>query len=150
MNWYKNSKFCLIFKGSCLKEKRNFCSCKWNIVFSVYELGAWSWNLNSDFTLSDCWFGGVKLAWNADPDKYESIGYGIGFNSRSEFSLSNGSMGKNVNIFGIDMSSSVQIDNKKKDILFLGKRSTQGLNNTMLTAVAQYLINFSRPQRKFV
>ena len=34
------------------------------------------------------------------------------------------------------MSSSVHIDNKEKDILILGKPSTQGLDDTMLTAKA--------------
>ena len=47
-------------------------------------------------------------------------------------------MGKNVIIFGDDMTSSVHIDNKKKDILTLGKAPTQGLDDTMLTAKAQY------------
>ena len=35
--------------------------------------------------------------------------------------------GQNVLIFGVDMSSSGHIDNKKKDILVLGKRPTHGL-----------------------
>ena len=39
------------------------------------------------------------------------------------------SMGKNVIIFGVDMSSSVHTDNKKKDILILGKVPTQGLDD---------------------
>ena len=55
-----------------------------------------SWDLNSDFTLKDCLFGGVKLAKNTDLDKYIHSGYGIGFTSCSEFSLPDGSMGKNV------------------------------------------------------
>ena len=41
---------------------------------------------------------------------------------------------KQVIIFGADMSSSVHIDNKKKDILILGEGSTQGLDDTILTA----------------
>ena len=36
------------------------------------------------------------------------------------------------------MSSSVHIDNEKKDILILGKGSTQGLDDAKLTAEAQY------------
>ena len=40
------------------------------------------------------------------------------------------------------MSSSVHIDNKKKDILILGKGPTQGLDDTTITAEAQYSINF--------
>ena len=51
-------------------------------------------------------------------------------------------MGKNVNIFGVDMSLSAHIDNKGKDILILG--TTQKLNDTKLTAGAQYSINFSK------
>ena len=43
----------------------------------------------------------------------------------------------------------MHIDNKKKDILILGKGSTQGLDNTKLTADADYSINFSRANRKF-
>ena len=45
--------------------------------------------------------------------------------------------GKKV-IFGADISSSVCIDNKKKDILILGKGPTQGL-----TAEKEYSINFN-------
>ena len=48
------------------------------------------------------------------------------------------------------MSSSVHINNKKKDVLILGKGPTQGLDNTTLTAEAQYLINFSKSNRKFL
>ena len=40
-------------------------------------------------------------------------------------------------IFGLDMSSSARIDNKKKDILVLGKGPTQGLEHT-LTAEKMY------------
>ena len=56
----------------------------------------WSRYLNVDFTLKDCLFGAVKITKNADPDKYVYTGYRIGFVSRSEFSLPDGSMGQNV------------------------------------------------------
>ena len=52
-------------------------------------------------------------------------------------------------MFGVDMSSSVHIDNKKKYIYILGKSPTQGLDDAMLTAEAQYSINFSRSNWKF-
>ena len=41
-------------------------------------------------------------------------GYGIGFNTRIELSLPDASVGKNVIIFGVDMGSSVHIDNKER------------------------------------
>ena len=58
--------------------------------------------------------------------KYIYSGYSIGFDSRSEFSLPDGCMGKNVIKFGVDMSSCVHIDNEGKDILILAIGSTQG------------------------
>ena len=50
---------------------------------------------------------------------------------------------------GADMSSSVHIDSKRKDILSLGEGPTERLNNTTLTAETLYSINFSRSNRKF-
>ena len=74
-------------------------------------------------------WGVVKLAKNADSDKCVYNSYGIGFDSRSEFSLPDGSVGKNVIIFGVDMNSSVHIDNKKKDISIVSKGPAQALLN---------------------
>ena len=66
-------------------------------------------------------FESVKLTKNADPVKYKYSGYGIGFDSRSQFSFTDGTMGKNVFIFGVDMSLSVHANNKNRNILILGK-----------------------------
>ena len=41
----------------------------------------------------------VKFAKNVDPDKYVYSGYSIEFDLLSEFSLTDGSVGKNVIIF---------------------------------------------------
>ena len=48
------------------------------------------------------------------------------------------------------MSSSVHIDNKKKDILILGDGPTQGLDDTTSTAEVQYSINFLNQIENFV
>ena len=48
-------------------------------------------------------------------------GYGIGFDRRSIFSIPGGGFVQNVLILGVNMRSSSHIDNKKKDILVLGK-----------------------------
>ena len=79
---------------------------------------------NSDPTLKNCLFGAVTLTKNADIEKYKYSGYGIGFDRRSSFSFPSGGFGQNVLIFGADMSFSAHIDNKKKDILVLGKGPT--------------------------
>ena len=47
------------------------------------------------------------------------------------------------------MSCSIHIDNKKKDILVLGRGPTQGLEIT-LTAEKMYSINFSEKNKIFV
>ena len=46
------------------------------------------------------------------------------------------------------MSSSVHADNKKKDILILGKGLKQGLEHS-LTAEKMYSINFTVTRKKF-
>ena len=51
-------------------------------------------------------------------------------------------------IFGADMSSSIHIDNKKKEILVLGRGPTQGLEST-LNAEKMYSINFIVTKKKF-
>ena len=87
---------------------------------------------------------------NADSDKYMYNSYGIGFNSTSEFSLPDASMGKHVIIFGVDMSSSVHNDNKEKGILILGKEPTQGLDDTTLITKTKYPIKYTQPNKRFV
>ena len=71
---------------------------------------------DKDPTLKNCLFGAVILTKNADIDKYGYSDYGIGFDRKSSFSFPSGRFSQNVIIFGIDMSSSAHIDNKKKDI----------------------------------
>ena len=56
-------------------------------------------------------------------------------------------MGKNVIIFGVDMSTFVHVGNKGKDILILGEGPTQGLDDTTLTAEAKYPIKFTQLQK---
>ena len=57
--------------------------------------------------------------------------------------------GKNVKICGVDISSSVHIDNKNKDILIFGEGPTQGLDDTALTAGAKYPIKLTQPRKSF-
>ena len=47
------SRIRLKFKGSCLKQqnKATFTPNNEENLFVAYELGAWSWDFNTDFTL---------------------------------------------------------------------------------------------------
>ena len=76
-------------------------------------------------------FSAVTLTKNTDIDKYGYSGHGIGFDRRSSFSFPGGGFGQNIIIFGVDISSSPHIDNKKKDILILAIGPTQGLEHTL-------------------
>ena len=104
-------------------------------LYISYILGLHLRNTKTDFTLNNCLFGSVKLAKNTDPDKSKDNGYGIEFDSHSECSFTDGKIGRNTIIFGVNMSLSVDVDNKGKDILFLAEGQTQGLNHR-LTAEA--------------
>ena len=66
----------------------------------------------------------MKLTKNADPDKCGYSGYGIWFDTCSQFLWLDGSWSKSVSIFVADMNSSVHVNNKMKDILVLGEVPT--------------------------
>ena len=58
---------------------------------------------------------------------------------------------KIVIIFGADMSSSVNVNNKEKDILILGEGPTQELDDTTLTGEAKYpQFYFTQSGNRFV
>ena len=145
---YNDTKIKVQLMGGCLKQpKFTFTHKKVVTIYIVYELGASSSNVN-DPTIKNCLFGAVTLTKNADIEKYKYSGYGIGFGRRSSFLFPSGGFGQNVLIFGADMSTSIHIDNKKKDILVLGRGPTQGLEST-LTVEKMYSINFTIRKKKF-
>ena len=112
---YVGNKIRVKFTGSCLKQSNKLTYTYEKIVniYIVYELGASSSHVN-DPTLKNFLFGAVTLTKNADIDKYGYSGHGIGFDRRGSFSFPCGGYGQNVIIFGVDMSSSINIDNKRK------------------------------------
>ena len=119
---YSGTKTKLKFTGSCLKQSKISYSHGTIVnIYIVHELDASSSNIN-DPTFKKCLFGVVTLTKNVNIDKYGYSGYEVGFDRKSSFSFPSGGFGQNVLIFGADMSSSAHIDNKKKDILILGKR----------------------------
>ena len=104
-----SSKLRVRFTGDCFKQEKVTFNPK-NVV-NVVILEMLSRSLNVDFTLKDYLFGSVMLNENTDPDKYSYSGYGIGFVSCSVFSYPGLAWGKDVVIFGLEISSSVHIDN---------------------------------------
>ena len=54
---------------------------------------------------------------NADIEKYKYSEYRIGFDRHEFFAHSSGETGRNLIIFGVDVSSSTKIDNRKRKYL---------------------------------
>ena len=145
---YVGNKIRLKFSGSCLKQPKLQYTHETIVnIYIVYEMGA-SGSNNNDPTLKHCLFGAVTLTKNTDIEKYGYSGYGIGFDRISSSSFPGSGFGQNVLIFGANMSSSTHINNKKKDILVLGKGPTQRVEHT-LTAERMYSINFTMTKKKF-
>ena len=86
------------------------------------------YNASSYPTLENCLFGPISLTKYVDINEYKYSGH-----RKRKFSVNN-RFGRDCIIFGVDMSSSVYVDNKKKDILTLGKGATQGLDGSTMTA----------------
>ena len=119
-------------------------------IFIVFEIKLWPFNVGKDFALGHYLFGAYKLTKDTDSEKCKYSGYGIGFDTHGIFLLSDGIwFAKNVIKFGANMSSSVSIINKKKDILILCKVPNDGLDDTTLTAEKEYSVNFTEQQKKF-
>ena len=138
----------LKFNGSCLIQDQIIYTPQTTVnIYIVYEIT--KNNYISDYpALENCLFGSVKLTKNRDIDKYKYSGYGIGFDRKGEFLFDNG-FGQNVITFGADMSSSVHVSNKTKNILVLGKDFTQGLDRIAIYAEKVYSINFTKTNTKF-
>ena len=123
---YPGTKPSVEFRGSCLKQdKITYDHGKVINIYIVNEISK-TYDISSKSTLENCLFSAVSLTKNDDIDKYKCSGYVIGFDRHGFFSHPSGGTGRNVIILGVDMSSSLKIDIRKKDILILGKGPTQG------------------------
>ena len=121
---YYGTKTRVEFNGNHSKQdKVTFDHEKIVNICIVYEIGK---NINiSDYPKLENWlFRAVTLTKNTDIDKYKYSGYGIGFDRHGSFSSPGIGLGRSVIIFGAEMSLSMKIDNRKKDILILGKGPT--------------------------
>ena len=115
-------------------------------IYLVYRLIPGTKTLG--VTLENCLFGAVKLTKNADIDKCKYSGYGIGYDSRGNFTHPNGGYSKNVIIFGADLISSTHANNKTKNIVVFGKYFIQGIGNTTIYAEKMYSTNFTVANKK--
>ena len=138
----------LIFnhKNSFFKKKKENIIKSGSIVniYIVYSLSQKT--INSDNVLKNCLFAATKVTKpgdTTDTDKYIYSGYGLRFDSTTQFTHPQGGMARNIIIFGVNSSNSVHATNKTENILILGHGLTLKVNNTTIYAEKIYSPNFS-------
>ena len=80
----------------------------------AYDTKSSPYYVDNSFMIRNSLFGTVTLTKDANRDKYFYSGFGVPSDVRETFSLENSRFGKNVIIFGVYMSLSVHVDNKRK------------------------------------
>ena len=127
-------------------------------IYCVYKLDSIASTRDTSYTIQNALFGAMQITKNAtDYDKNNYKGYGICFDERSQFGhtiTENGraytTNGRNVLIFGADMSFSTHATNRANHIYLMGEGLTQGINDTTIYAEKKYWRNFTDPGKKFV
>ena len=106
-------------------------------IYCAYQLDSIASSIDTSFTIQNALFGAMQITKNAtDSDKNNYKGYGICFDERSQFGhtiTENGvtytSNGRDVLIFGADISFSAHATNKANHIYLMGDGLTQGIND---------------------
>ena len=110
---YLGAKVRVKFSGSCLKQDKVTYTHETIVnIYIVYEISK-NLNISTYPTIENCFFGAVSLTKHVDIDQYKYSRNGIVFYRKGMFSVGNG-FGRSCIIFGVDTSSSVHVDNKKK------------------------------------
>ena len=146
---YYGTKTRVEFSESCLKQdKVTFNHGKIVNIYIVYEISK-SINTSDYPTLENYLFGAVSLTKNAVINKYGYSGYEIGFGRHGRFSFPGTGLGRNVIIFGVEMSSSTTIDNRKKDFFDFGQMSNTRTRTYTGCRKKIYSVNFTVTGKKF-
>ena len=127
-------------------------------IYCVYKLDPIASSRDTSFTIQNALFGAMQITKNAtDNSKNNYKGYGTCFDERSQFGHTipeNGrthtTNGRNVLIFGVDMSFSAHATNRANHIYLMGDGLTQGINDTTLYVEKNYWRNFTDPGKKFI
>ena len=133
-------------EGTYFKQMRLLRPNNDNIVniYIVYLIDPISNSRNTDYTVQNALFGGVKITKNAtDTSKHKYEEYGICFNEGGTFSKGGINNGRNVLIFGVHENSLVHANNKANNIYVMGNFFVQGINDTTLFGEKLYSQNFT-------
>lgn len=116
-------------------------------LYTLYVVIFWPYNLSAEFTIGNCLFGTVKLAKNADVDKYGYSGSCIGFDACPSFLLSNKKeMTEKMLLFLMYMTVHLSMLITKN--IILRKSPTNGLEDSITTAETEYSIDIAGQGKK--
>ena len=122
----------VIFSGNYVKENKVIYPTKPAInIYIVNKLGTIKSTRNTDFSIQNALLGAIKITKDSNPSHNKYGGYGICFDSKSDFSFGNIVNGKNVIIFGADMSFGSHERNRANNIYVLGKDFIQGVTTAL-------------------
>ena len=118
-------------------------------IYIVYLIDPISNSRNTDYTVQNALFGGVKITKNAtDTSKHKYEGFEIYFDEGGTFSKENISNGKNVLIFGVHENYLVHANNEANNINVMSDLFVQGIKDTTLYAEKIYSQNFTAVKKK--
>ena len=148
-----NGRMSVRLEGAYFKQMRLLRPNNDNIVniYIVYLIDPISSSRNTDYTVQNALFGGVKITKNAtDTSKHKYEGYGVCFDEGGMFSMGNINNCRNVLIFGVHENSVIHSNNKVNNIFIMGDGFVQGINDTTLYTEKKYSQNFTAVNKKFV
>ena len=126
-------------------------------IYCVYEIQPIASSRDTTFIIQNALLGAMQITKNAGNSKNNYKGYGICFGERSQFghTITEGGRahttnGRNVLIFGVDLSLSVHATNRANNIYVMGDGLTQGIHDTTLYVEKNYYRNFTDPGKKFI
>ena len=137
--------------GALLYQNKNDATIGGPIV-SIYIVYRTSLKtISSSNALKNSLFGAIKITNTSslDREKYQYSGYGIGFDRKGTFTHPEGGDGKNIVVFGADLSNSKHANNKTKNILVLGQDFIQKKDDTTIYAEKMYSPNFTVENETF-
>ena len=127
-------------------------------IYCVYKLDPIASSRDTSFNIQDALFAAMQITKNAtdnSKDNYKVCG--ICFDEESQFghTMTEGGRthitnGRNVLIFGADMSFSIHPTNRANHIYVMGDGLTQSIHDTTLYVEKKNFRNFTEPDVKFV
>ena len=132
--------------GPLALEENNYTT---KFACTVYDLNNWPNNPLNNFNFKKCFFGATNIVqYNYNKAKWVYSGYRIAFDGTSTWKFGD-DYAKNVEIFGVDNSSSSHNNNYKNNFLVLGEGLNYGINGSFGSSERKYSINFSKTTTKF-